>query len=232
MTTRRCPDFRSPQRCAAIDLPSCALFAAIALFVPLFVASIHAYPGGTAWNPASRGHDFWHNYLCDLTRATALDGTPNPVGSKLARSAMSVIALGFAPFWWLLPRLFPRRRRLGWTVRALGAVSVAGAIAVSNLPSDHFAGIHSYAIAIGGVPGFAAAVLSVVALALDERAPRVTAWFGALALAVGAVDYTLYVRQGWLPGPGPIAIAILERVALLLVLAWMAVVAVHARRVR
>jgi len=63
-----------------------AMLVAAGAFVVLFVLAVLEYPGGTDWDPRARGHHFWLNYLCDLTRSVALDGEPNPVGSVLAQA--------------------------------------------------------------------------------------------------------------------------------------------------
>ena len=98
-----------------IHAASAAILAAEAAFVLLLIPAMRAYPGGTSWDPASSGHDFWLNYLCDLTRSVALNGQPNPAGAALAQGAMGLLALGLLPFWWVLPQLFPSGARLGAT---------------------------------------------------------------------------------------------------------------------
>src|SRR5690242_6177137 len=66
-----------------------ATLASVALFLALFVLAARAYPGGTDWDRAAVGHQFWANYLCDLTRGVALNGVANPLGSLLAQAAPS-----------------------------------------------------------------------------------------------------------------------------------------------
>ena len=62
-----------------IGLARATLVAATATFVAITSVSMRLYPGGTSWDPAARGQRFWTNFLCDLARPTALDGTPNPL---------------------------------------------------------------------------------------------------------------------------------------------------------
>ena len=99
-----------------------------ASFVVIIALAMIVYPGGTSWDRASPGHDFWLNYLCDLARPTALNGVPNPIGSALAQTAMAVLAIGLLPWWWLLARLAPSQRRSGIVVRALGTIAVVLAV--------------------------------------------------------------------------------------------------------
>ena len=210
-----------------IRAASIAMLTAAAVFVLLIVLAMRAYPGGTDWAAAAPGHDFWLNYLCDLTRGVALNGAANPLGSKLAQAGIVALALGLLPLWWLLPHLFPSHARLGSAVRVLGSTAAAGTIAVVLMPSDQFGRLHAFAIVLACPPGLAAALLAVVGLAREERRPRVAAGIGATMLLTAAIDFVLYL--GYLGTTGPMAVAVLERVALLLLLAWMACVSIRAR---
>ncbi len=207
---------------------SVAMLAAAGAFVVLFLLAARAYPGGTDWEPAARGHDFWLNYLCDLARAVTPGGRPNVLGSLLAQASMMALTLGLLPLWWLLALLFPSRPGLGSAVRALGAIAVVGTIAVVLLPSDRFGAWHAVAIMVAGPPGFAAALLAVSGLAREERVPRVAAGVGAAMLLVAMIDWVLYL--GYLSGTAPAIVAVLEKVALILLLAWMVAVSVRVAR--
>jgi hypothetical protein len=141
---RRCP-----------RVASAAILASVLVFAALILLAMRAYPGGAAWDPATRGSDFWLNYLCDLERGVALDGEPN-AGAALARVAVLVLALGFAALFGALPRLFPVHVRLGRAIRWLGCTGALGAASVGVLPNDRFGDVHVYAILAGAVPGLAA----------------------------------------------------------------------------
>src|SRR5262249_39586691 len=86
--------------------------ASCALALSLLGAAMCAYPGGTHWDRAAPGHDFWRNYLCDLARTVALNGAPNPLGSALARAAMASLAVAIGLFFWVLPALLGARARV------------------------------------------------------------------------------------------------------------------------
>jgi hypothetical protein len=208
-----------------------AVLAALAAFVLLVIPAMRAYPGGTDWNRAARGHDFWLNYLCDLTRQVALNGQRNRAGSAFAQAALAALALGLVPFWWELPRLFPSRARLGTAVRVLGSLGAAGALAVVLMPSDSFGGLHGIMIALAGPPGLTAALLAVLGLAREERSPRAAAGIGAAMLLTASVDFVLYVRFLG-AGPAPMVVAILEKISTMLLIAWMAAVSLRAAQLR
>lgn len=210
-----------------VNASSSAMVISIVAFVALFVGAAHAYPGGTHFDHAAVGHDFWRNTLCDVARTVALDGAPNTLGCALARAAMTTLALGLGLLFMALPRLFSANERLGARVRVLGAATVPFAIAVVLLPTDHFPRLHSVAIVFAGTLGLSATLLAMKGLFSDARAPRVVVAIGTVAMLVAAADFTLYLREVLSGGPAQVAVAVLERLATVLVLAWMAAVA-HA----
>lgn len=200
-----------------------SVLAATAAFVALIAFSMRAYPGGTSWDRTTRGHDFWLNYLCDLARPTALNGVPNPIGSALAQTAMIALAIGLVPWWSLVARLAPSHARAGRAMRALGATASVGIVAVVLLPGDRFGALHGFACVAASVPGLAAALLAVVALVRDRAAPRAAATVGLVTLAAGAACFALYVPDVLRITTATAAVAVLERVSLALLLAWMLV---------
>lgn len=204
---------------------SWAIALAIVGFVALLAASMAVYPGGHSWDPHAVGHDFWRNFLCDLDRHTALDGTPNPLGAALGRAAMLVLAAGLLPFFGRLAALAPNARRLGLAMRVAATVAVAAVPAVVFVSGDRYGRLHAVAVVVAGVPGLLACGLAVLALLLDRSAPRRVAWTGAAALAVGVVDFALYAASLSEPGSGHVVVAVLERLANLGLLAWMALAA-------
>jgi hypothetical protein len=194
----------------------------------LLAASMRAYPGGTQWDHAAQGNDFWRNYLCDLARTVALDGRANPAGSTLAQASMAMLATALFVFFWIAPLLFPTRARLATWVRVLGSSAIAASFAVVLLPADRYPEVHGAAIVVAGVPGVASALLTTIGLRVGGETRALTigaAWAGALAFVVSLLALLLYLRQFVVPGPGPVAGAILERLSLLLVLAWILFVA-------
>ncbi|HEY8079541.1 MAG TPA: hypothetical protein VIF62_35670 [Labilithrix sp.] len=202
-----------------------AIVLSVLVFLPLVFGSMQMYPGGTSWDHASVGHDFWKNYLCDLLRPTALDGVPNPLGSALAKTATLMLACGLFSFFYVVGREFPSLPRLGRAVAVLGALSSCAVPGVVFVSGDRYGIFHGVAVIVAAIPGLSAALLAVVGLALGEDRPKRGAFVGAATLAVALVDFALYVPQVLSSAPGPIAVAVLERIALGLVLVWMCVVA-------
>jgi hypothetical protein len=205
------------------------IVAAVVLFVTLELPAMALYPGGTWWDPHTQGARFWQNFLCDLEWSVALDGVPNPVGSHLAQAAMVVLVLGLLPFWWAVPRVAGERGLLGAAVRVLGAASVAGCLAVAFMPSERFGSLHGAAVVVAALPGLTAAVLAVAILLRGEPPPRVAGPLGLAMLAAAVGDFALYVHTLLTGGPGPPVLPAAQKIALLLLLAWMLAVALRDR---
>jgi hypothetical protein len=198
---------------------------AILWFVGLFAVAADAYPGGTHFDHARVGHDFWRNTLCDVARTVALDGQPNPVGYALARAAMTTLALGLGVLFVALPSLFDATPGGARLIRVLGVTTVPCAIAVVLLPTDRFSALHALAIVLAGTLGLATAVLVMAGMLADPRAPRPVVVAGALALGIASADFVLYVGELTSGGPAQVSVAVLERLATVAVLAWMAAAA-------
>lgn len=196
------------------------------VFVVLTALAMLVYPGGTAWDPTTHGHDFWMNYLCDLARANALNGEPNRLGSRLTQAALIALAAGALAFWWSLPRLFPDRKKIGTAIRALGTISFTAMVLVAFLPADRFQTLHPILLSLGILPGLAAAACALFGL---KRAPFV---LGLVALVSCATDFVLYASQLSAEGGGSIWVVIMERVTLLAILSWMFSVAWRLSRQR
>jgi hypothetical protein len=198
-------------------------------FVGLFALAARAYPGGTHFNHTAVGHDFWLNTMCDVARSVALDGSPNNLGAWLSRAAMTLFALGLGVHFVGVSLLFVSRDWLARLVRALGVISVPFAVAVVHLPTDRFGKLHGAAIVCAGTLGLSAALLTIGGL----RGVKGVPWAfrtGLAALGVAAADFVLYVRELATGGAAQMAVPVLERLASVGVLLWMASVAYALRQ--
>jgi len=219
-------------RAPRLRLTSAAILASIAGFVALELPAMLLYPGGTWFDTRARGHRFWQNFLCDLEWRVALNGQPNPVGSRLAQAAVLVLTLGLAPFWIAVGGLLRERGRLAASVRLLGLVATAGTVAVTLMPSDRFGTLHGAAVLTSGVPGLTAAALAVVGLLLAGPRPRIEGWLGAAMLSFATVNFVLYAAHYLAGVEGTPLVPMMQKMALFFLLAWMAGVAVRTRALR
>jgi hypothetical protein len=207
-----------------------AVLALLAGFVGCEAAAMCAYPGGTFWDKTTVGYSFWQNFFCDLEWNPALNGQPNALAARLAQIAMLFVAAALAAFWWIVPRLF--FRGAATVIRVLGPLSSLGLAVVSLMPSDRFGVLHGIAVIVTALPGLGAALLSVWSLATGEPRPRVAAALGASALAVAFVNFVLYTKNLVFHLEGTWVVAAVQKVAAMLLVAWMTVTALRVRRAR
>jgi hypothetical protein len=207
---------------------SAALGMSVAVFTALIGYAIARYPGGTWADHETFGYDPLHNFICDLLEPIAIDGRPNG-GQTAALVAVLALSIGLFVAWWTLPSLFAGNARLGLAVRALGATSTLGILAVPVMPARSWYWSHAAAVLFAGASGLAAAAVSVVALG-RTRDMRVPARLGALLVVVVLVDVALYVHQLVVVGNPSIWLSLLEGVATALLLAWLLVLAVRLKK--
>jgi hypothetical protein len=207
------------------DLATPAVIAgSVLVFVALELPAMLLYHGGTWWNSSAHGYSFWDNYLCDLLLRHSIDGAPNPIGSRLAATAMIALVVGLVPFWWGARRLM-EGSTLGLWASRLGLLSVAGIVAVVLLPSDRFGPVHGLAVVVATVPGLAASLLGVAGLARHERAPRLAAVTGACWLAAATFDFYFYARHLLRGDLGTPFLPAAQKVALACLVVWILAVA-------
>jgi hypothetical protein len=201
-----------------------AILFALFVHVACSAAAIGRYPGGTWCDRGSDGHSLWANFLCDLLHAHALNGQENP-GAGLARVSMLALIAAFALFWASVGRgAVPT---LGSRVLSVAAsLSVLGMIAVPLLASDRFPRGHGAAVMLAGGPGFLAMSLSV--MIVFRQGQRTLGSVGALAILISIVDMALYVKSYFGSGDCVPLLPVLQRIALVLVLGFLAGVAVRS----
>jgi hypothetical protein len=201
------------------------VFGAVALVVALTSAAMVLYPGGTWFDRGAPEHSFFSNFLCDLLAETALNGEPNPIGSRLAFFGMMSLVIGMLPLWLMLPALMPDRPRLGRALRRMGTLGVSVLLVVPLATSERCGAYHGLVVELAGIPNFTALLLAVVGLVQTRHRSWLVASMGVALAAAALVDfgwYSWYVCRGEL---GSMFVPGLQKVAAILLLAWMEVVA-------
>ncbi len=209
------------------------LILSIALFVALEVVAMALYPGGTWLDRTSPGHDFFHNFFCDLTAPKALNGKPNP-GAIFAKAGMFVFTLALLPFWVLVTTVVRQlRSRLANVVMALGTISSLSAALVPFVSSQQYGFVHPLLIFLAGIPGLLAGGLSTYGLVKTKSRSRLSARLAVLTVVLAGLDgvlYAIHVATGYefspalLPG--------LQKVAAMSLVLWMLSAAVLGKRAR
>jgi hypothetical protein len=198
---------------------------AIAAGAALLGAAMRLYPGGNATDHGRSGHSFWLNYLCDLTPDVAVNGASTARGAALARAGMLVLTAALGLVWLLLPRVLGGGRWSAAVVRVGGVLCALGMFAVPFVEGA----LHPPIILLTVVPGVAALATALVGLWRGRRTALLT--LAVVTLAFTVADALLYAARvgGWVAASSP-AVPLLQRVAALLLLAWMAGVGVAVLR--
>ncbi len=181
------------------------------------------YPGGNWLDRTAVGHRFFANFFCDLTQPISLSGVPNPLGARCAQFGMLFFALALAGFFWLVPAYFTRDSPAKRWVHRLGKWAFVSFVAVPLTPSERFGNVHAALSLVSGGFGIASAVLVVHALLCAER--RALAALGAASLTVGTADIVLFAYHLGGVAPPPLIVPAAQKIAALLVGAWIAAVA-------
>ncbi len=182
------------------------------------------YPGGNWLDPQARGHRFFANFLCDLTQPVSLSGVKNSLGAGLAQTGMLFFAGALAGFFGIVSQRFALESRAAPWVRGLGLCTVLCLALVSLLPSERFGRVHAVLALVAGAIGIAAALCVVSALLGARR--HALAGLGALSLAAAALAAVLFAYYLCDGGPMPLLVPASQKVAALLVSAWLVAVAV------
>ncbi len=198
--------------------------ACLTTFVLAIAVAMWAYPGGTWWDSARVGHSFWQNFLCDLLHDPSLNHRPNELGSRFARAGMLVFVLGLSVFWSLTGELLCCCRRLSKLITLLGVTGTPLMAAVPLLPSNRFPKLHTTAVTLGGLPALLALMLLAVGFFLEPHSRRFMRLFTAGLVLLVVICLGLYVKEAIFGGPSLRIVPILERIASIAVVLWMAAV--------
>lgn len=203
----------------------------LALFVVLMATAMALYPGGTWEDPLERGHSFWRNYFCDLLRPTSLNDESNALGARLAEAALFAFAVGLVPFFLAAPLCFPERARLGAIVRGAGILCGIGGVGVVLVPSWRFGALaHGAMLLLAAVPGLiAAGAAALGAWHVRRRAPAIAA-SAVATVAVTALIAVIFARQLAIGAETTFGLAALQKLAVVLALAWIALTFAHVMK--
>ncbi|MEO5768741.1 MAG: hypothetical protein ABIS92_10355 [Polyangia bacterium] len=207
---------------------SLVILVAIAVGAGLLGSAMWFYPGGTALDPRASGHSFWFNFMCDLTNRTAVNGQPNHPGASLARAGLMCLCLALGVFWVILPLSFGPRcsRRMARAITTPGLVSVVGLLLVP-VAQGWF---HVTAVFASSVPALAAGMLALVGTVRYARRPLLVV-IASATVATAAIDSVLYgLSYQVQPRVVIPALPLFQRLALVLMLTWMSLVAARTWR--
>jgi hypothetical protein len=212
-----------------VRVAAIAVLVAISVFMVTTALAMQRYRGGNWFDKDAVAHDFWLNFLCDLTRVTGVNGQPS-MSAGWGLVGLVSILLALFPFWLMLPGFFPERAALGMLVRVAGGISAIAAVAVPLVPSDRVGDKHGYLVVLAAVPGVVAFAAGLTGLYLGGLTP---VWLLALAVALllaGTVDAALFTHHVVTANTPYPLLAILQRVAAILLVVLMTALSLRMLR--
>lgn len=198
-------------------------------YISLTSAAMYFYPGGTWWDKTTVGHRFWENFLCDLLHHVSLSGKPNLVASRLAVLAMVLLVCAIILAFSLSAEVVPSRKRLGARIGQLGGLGSILLFAPPLLPSDRYPALHGLAVVFGSLPVLVAFTALVGTLLVEPKAPAILRGLSVLLHVALVLSASLYTWDTYFDGPSLKLLPGLERVATILLLLWLMVIARFVR---
>ena len=156
------------------------------VFVLLYVAAAHFYPGGSQADAKAKGFSWTQNYWCNLLNEKAMNGEPNPA-RPVAMAAMGVLAFTLVSFWMLLPQRAALQKSHRRLIQVSGVACVVTGFFI-------FTGFHDVLINVASLFGFIATAGIFVSL-YRLKWMRLF-WFGMFNLALIALNNSLYYGGG------------------------------------
>lgn len=187
------------------------------------------YPGGS-WTAAdASGFSLLRNFWCDLLRSQAINGQDNTLGKWLASGAFAALGLGLWPYWVVAASLLPQAR--GRAVVALGWISAASLGAMVALPSDRFPVLHGVVALLGGGLGIVCVGVCLAVRLPGEPSLGARRWAAASTLGLAIANAALYVHVAFAGGTETFWQPLVQKLATIALLVWMATT-VRAARIR
>jgi hypothetical protein len=163
-----------------------------------------------------------------------INGTPNPVGSRLAQVGMGLIASSLFPAWWLIGakgaarEVSDRALRARHIARGLG---ITGIVPLGVGLATAGSSFHSVAIPIAGLVELVALGL-VTAVALGQPGQRLLGWAGLVLIVVVVVGFGFYWPTIWYDELAHRGLPMIQKLGVLALVIWMLAIARQAWMVR
>lgn len=202
--------------------------AALLLFLVLLLLAVRAYPGGSWADAQARGFGPLANYWCDLMRAVAVNGESNAASSALAQTAFIALAIALWFFAPLAAGLSTSPTCARWGVVTARAAAL-GVVAVAALPYDTRQAPHAVATLASGAAGFVATALLLIGGWRARPAPAPRHVFGAAFVAAALANIAIYVDIVLRAPRDSAALPVVQKIATLAFVLWMAATLRDAR---
>ena len=200
---------------------SALIYAGLAGVVVSLVTSATLYPGGSWADADSSRFEPFVNYWCDLMRTESPRGESNQLSLTWARVAFCCLAGTLVLFWRTTSRELSNLP-LARLVLVSGLLSAACVVLLAMLPYNTQQSLHAWVTLSAGGSGFVAMALVMMN---DFRSPPIIRWdkiCGAGLLVAASVNVVIYVDIILSERSESAVLPVLQKIATLLLLAWIA----------
>lgn len=181
-------------------------------FVILYIIAAALYPGGSEVNRLAKEFNWMHNYWCDLLDTHAENGELN-TARTIAITAMSVLCLSIAIFWYYIPRLFSFKLLVKKIIQYTGILSM---LILVFLQVDS----HDRIITISGLLGIIA--ITGILIGLYKNRSYLLLVLGLLCVFLLLVNNYIYYTKHWL-----YYLAIIQKFSFFLFLFWFSLLTIQ-----
>lgn len=164
------------------------------------------YPGGTRFDPLTRGYSHLSNYWCDLLDRVSYGGDINHA-RPFAILATIVLPMSLVPLWLQVSVLFRNASASMWIVRVAGPAAMVCAALI-------FTPMHNFVINLASVLGLT--VFLVTTLSLDRSRYRALVVVAVVALSLAILNWGM-----WQTGTFLEAMPMVQKMAYALFFLWI-----------
>jgi hypothetical protein len=185
------------------------------LFICLYFVAALFYPGGSQVDINSKGFSWTNNYWCNLLNVNALDGQHNSA-RPLAITAMFVLSLTLAIFWYIFPKQAGLKKSSQVTIQICGALAM-------TIGMFLFTDLHDTIVNIASLCGLVATIGTFIGL----HKLKWTRLFGLgiFNLILVALNNILYYGDGL-----KLYLPVVQKITFFFFLVWICLITINLYR--
>lgn len=185
------------------------------LFISLYFFAALFYPGGSQVDIHSKGFSWTNNYWCNLLNETSINGQLN-AARPLAITAMFVLCLTLAIFWYIFPKHADVKKSVRLTIQISGTLAMTTGMFLSTDLHDTFVNIASLCGLVATVGTF---------IGLHKLKWTKLFWFGIFNLALVALNNILYYGDGL-----KLYLPVVQKITFFFFLLWICLITINLYR--
>jgi hypothetical protein len=156
------------------------------IYFSLYIVASFSYPGGSEFDPHSKGFSWTQNYWCNLLNETSNNGQHNPA-RPVALIAMAILCLTLVSFWFIFSKRTGLNKQGRLTIQVSGFISMLTGIFL-------FTRFHDIIINIASLFGLIATIGTLIGLYRLKW--RGLFRFGIFNLMLVLLNNILYYNEG------------------------------------